>query len=85
MAVKAVAIVTNVTAQLNSTFTVDVHYAFMDASSQSSGNINGIGPFSPAILGTVLQGNIATAVKDALSITGLDTVRLIGADILGGL
>lgn len=81
MAIKAVFVITAVNAGLDSTFTVDGRYAFMDATSQNSGDIAGIGPFTPGILSATLESGIKDAVKDYLGITGLDTVRLIGATL----
>jgi hypothetical protein len=85
MAVKAIVRIKKITAVLNSEFTVDAEVAFLDAASQATFDVNGLGPFAGTILGLSLNNAIASAAKAAAGISGLDTVRLLGTDLIAGL
>lgn len=73
MAIKAVVIVTDITAGQYSTFYANVKYAFMDDLSESSGTYDNLGPYAP----DVAASSIAADVASLLSITAPDEVRVL--------
>jgi hypothetical protein len=81
MAIKAVALITDVTPNADSTFYVNVRWAYMDTDGNSAGLLENVGPFSPSVLQLTFEAAVKQAVKDALNIGLLDTVRLIGATV----
>ncbi len=82
MAVKAVFQITDISIVGGSSdFYVSGKYVYIDTSG-NQGPISNIGPFTPGILSATFELNVIAAVKNALSIGTLDTVRLLGSTLI---